>query len=230
MAPDLKALSFSLCVLLSTYTTYLSGTPPNPTPYNSANPDSMSAVVSPSGLFIRRFYNVSLGIYHAYICLSYPSPPLFTCPHPSQLQPSLFTWTPYSTICLTVILLGCYIRLSAFSALGPSFTFRLSAPKKLITSGLYSYIQHPSYTGKALVVLANAALIQNRRGIIGCWLPAWIVEASLFWRAFACLVAYAIIRVTWKRVREEEMMMKETFGKEWETWHAKTKRFIPGLF
>jgi protein-S-isoprenylcysteine O-methyltransferase Ste14 len=39
-----------------------------------------------------------------------------------------------------------------------------------------------------------------------------------------------MLRVTWKRVHEEEAMMKETFGKEWEEWHKRTKRFIPGFF
>ena len=28
---------------------------------------------------------------------------------------------------------------------------------------------------------------------------------------------------------EEEAMMKDTFGEEWEVWHGKTWRFIPGL-
>lgn len=36
--------------------------------------------------------------------------------------------------------------------------------------------------------------------------------------------------IAWKRVTEEEMMLKKTFGKEWEDWHKKTKRFIPGVF
>jgi protein-S-isoprenylcysteine O-methyltransferase Ste14 len=33
-----------------------------------------------------------------------------------------------------------------------------------------------------------------------------------------------------KRVREEETMLKKTFGNEWEPWHARTKRFVPGVF
>ena len=230
MLPNLKALSLSFCVLLSTYTTYLGGTPPNPTPYNSTNPDSMGFVVTPRALFIRRFINVSQGIYYAYLCLVYPSPPSLTCPHPSQLSPDVFAWTPYSIICIATILLGCYIRLSAFSALGSDFTFRLAAPKKFVTSGLYSYVQHPSYIGKALVVFGNMALFQNPYGPVGCWLPAWAVEAKLFWRAAACLFVLGIGRVTWKRVKEEEMMLKDTFGKEWEVWHAKTKRFVPAVF
>jgi len=28
---------------------------------------------------------------------------------------------------------------------------------------------------------------------------------------------------------DEEKILRDTFGKEWEIWHQKTKRFIPGL-
>lgn len=229
MLPDFQTLSLSFCILLTTYATYLSGTPPNPTPYDSTNPDSMSLVVSPSALFIRRFINVSLGVYHAYICLTYPSPSPVTCPNPSQLAPHLVTWTPYSLACIATILLGCYVRLSAFSALDTDFTFRLRAPKKLITAGLYNYVQHPSYTGKALIVLGNWFLLQNLDGPVGCWLPKWIMRARPYLTPLSYLIAFGIIRVTWRRVNDEEKMLKETFGKEWEVWHARTKRFVPGL-
>jgi protein-S-isoprenylcysteine O-methyltransferase Ste14 len=31
------------------------------------------------------------------------------------------------------------------------------------------------------------------------------------------------------RVRDEERMLRARFGKEWEDWHARTKRFVPGV-
>ncbi len=31
------------------------------------------------------------------------------------------------------------------------------------------------------------------------------------------------------RVRDEEALLKTTFGTEWEEYHRRTKRFIPGL-
>jgi protein-S-isoprenylcysteine O-methyltransferase Ste14 len=126
-------------------------------------------------------------------------------PTSNHLAPYLFSWTPHSIICITTILLGCYIRLSAFSALGSNFTFRLAAPKKLVTSGLYNYVQHPSYTGKSIIILANWALIQSPDGPVGCWLPAWVVEAKLLWRALACLIVFGATLIAWKRVKEEEM-------------------------
>jgi protein-S-isoprenylcysteine O-methyltransferase Ste14 len=33
-----------------------------------------------------------------------------------------------------------------------------------------------------------------------------------------------------RRVREEEEMLKKTFGKEWEEWHGRTARLIPGIY
>jgi protein-S-isoprenylcysteine O-methyltransferase Ste14 len=230
LTPPDFSFSLTIFVLLATYMSYLAGQPPNPTPYDSTQPDSMSSAVTPRALFIRRSIVVTTGIYHALLCLTYPNPPAPLCPQPTNLSAFLFTWTPYSTICIATIFLGCYIRLTAFSTLGQSFTFRLKAPQKLITSGLYRYMQHPAYTGKSLTVYAAWALIHRPDGILGCWLPAWAVGATWFWRTLGCLFLLAVLRVTWKRVSEEEAMMKETFGKEWEDWHARTSRFIPGLF
>jgi protein-S-isoprenylcysteine O-methyltransferase Ste14 len=95
---------------------------------------------------------------------------------------------------------------------------------------MYKYVQHPSYTGKALIIIGNFALLLSPGGFVGCWLPAWLVEATPFWRAIANILVGGIVVFTWKRVSEEESVMKETFGKEWEEWHRKTWRFIPGLF
>ena len=74
MAPDPSAFSLSGFVLLCTYLAYLCSTPPNPTPYDSKIPDSMGAAVTPLALFIRRSIDVSLGIYHTFLILTYPSP------------------------------------------------------------------------------------------------------------------------------------------------------------
>jgi protein-S-isoprenylcysteine O-methyltransferase Ste14 len=228
--PDFNTLSLVMCILLGTYTTFLCGQPPNPTPYDSKTPDSMKLVVSPSGLFIRLSINLTLGILHALLTLNYPSPNPRICPNPSNLNPSLFTWTPRSTISVALVLLGSAIRLSAFRTLGQNFTFRLAKPKTLITSGMYKYVQHPSYTGAALIAIGNFTLLLSPSGVVGCWLPAWLVQATPFWRAIASMFVGGIVVWTWKRVCDEEAMMKETFGKEWEEWHKKTWRFIPGFF
>jgi protein-S-isoprenylcysteine O-methyltransferase Ste14 len=219
-----------MCTLLCTYTTFLCGQPPNPTPYDSKTPDSMKPVVSPSGLFIRSSINVTFGILHALLILNYPSPNPLICPNSSNLNPSLFAWTTRSTISVVFVLLGSAIRLSAFRTLGQNFTFRLAKPQTLITSGMYKYVQHPSYTGAALIMIGNFALLLSPSGVMGCWLPAWLVEATRFWRAIGNMLVGGIHVFIWKRLCDEEAMMKEAFGKEWEEWNKKTWRFIPGLF
>lgn len=230
--PDFEpvSLSISLCILLCTYTTILSSTPPNPNPNDSTHVDSASGIVSPGPLLVRRVFNASLGICHAILCLTYPSPPPLICPDASHLSSHLLTWTPYSILLIATSLLGCYVRLWAFSALGSNFTFRLAEPKKFVTSGLYNYVQHPSYTGKAMIMGANLFLFFSPGGLMGCWLPARLVEAKWLWRGLAVFIAFAATRMAQIRVKEEEAMLKSTIGKEWETWHTRTKRFVPGLF
>ncbi|KUJ14676.1 uncharacterized protein LY89DRAFT_686355 [Mollisia scopiformis] len=229
-SPDLKAISLSLYILLSTYTSFLSARPPNPTPYNSKHKDSISRHVTPRALFIRTSVKVSLGLGHTFLALTYPAPPKSICPNQSNLSWYLFTWTPHTVIAVSSILFGSCLRVYAFSVLGKNFTFRLDAPKNLVTSGLYNYVQHPAYTGSTMIFLGNIALLQRPDGVLGCWLPAWIVDATLFWRILAIVFIFGIFRGTGKRVLDEEMMLKNTFGEEWEAWHKRTKRFIPGLF
>jgi len=227
--PSLSSVTLSLTILLSSYTTYRAGTPPNPIPYNSTQPDSYSKHVTPQALFTRRFFNLSLSFYHILLVLTYPFPPSAICPHPNNLSSYSFDWNALSIFSLAIILLGGWVRLSAFSALGKDFTFRLATPQKLTTTGLYSYMQHPSYTGKALIVLGNATLMQRPSGPVGCLLPYWIVNATWFWRAFVVLAFVGVNRTAWKRIIEEEAMLKKEFGREWEVWHRKTKRLVPGV-
>jgi protein-S-isoprenylcysteine O-methyltransferase Ste14 len=58
----------------------------------------------------------------------------------------------------------------------------------------------------------------------------WTAAARLGLGALASMVVVMGNIMAWKRVKEEEMMLKRTFGKEWEDWHKRTSRFVPGLF
>ena len=226
---DASSLSLISLLLLATYTTYLCSVPPNPSPNNPSQPDSLSIFVTPKNLFIRRLINVLFSIYHILLTLTYPSPSPLICRFPSHLSPSIFTWSPRTIIYLFLALGGAFIRLNAFRTLGADFKFRLDKPKKLITSGMYSYIRHPSYIGQGLIILANMTLMNNQRGPIACWLPMWVVNASWFWGTVGIAMCGLMMRLARKRVSEEEALLKGVFGKEWEQWHGKTARFIPGL-
>jgi protein-S-isoprenylcysteine O-methyltransferase Ste14 len=123
------------------------------------------------------------------------------------------------------------MRLLAFKELGKDFTFHLTKPKRLNTSGLYSLVQHPSYTGVVLSNAANTMFLYRLDGISACFLPGWIVRQA-WWANWTLFFVTAMISTygTRVRVRREEEMLQKEFGKEWEEWHAKTKRFIPFIF
>lgn len=91
-------------------------------------------------------------------------------------------------------------------------------------------MQHPSYTGRTLTVVGNFMLLYRVDAALGCWLPSWLVDVKWVWRVLALLAANRVRRAGKMRVTEEEEMLRNTFGNEWEEYHAKTKRFIPYLF
>lgn len=38
-----------------------------------------------------------------------------------------------------------------------------------------------------------------------------------------------MVLATVRRIKDEEVMMRREFGEEWERWHARTKRLVPGV-
>ena len=45
----------------------------------------------------------------------------------------------------------------------------------------------------------------------------------------ACWAVF-LVRVIPPRVRDEEVMLKREFGREWEDWARGTGRFVPGVY
>lgn len=82
-----------------------------------------------------------------------------------------------------------------------------------------------------MVLIANFALLGRLDGVLGCVLPRRFVEWAVVSGGFrvwpVLLVAVLGLIAVWVRVKDEEAMLKKVFGKEWEEYHQKTKRFIP---
>lgn len=235
LSSSFSKLSLSCACLVSAYLIKLAWTPPNPVAKGTFIPTikySRKTLVRFWRVFMLfRYTDIACCIFHSILILLYPSPPRRICPNADNLSPSLFTWSPYSTLCLGTIIIFCSMRLLAFKELGKDFTFHLTKPKRLNTSGLYSVVQHPSYTGVVLSNAANIMFLYRLDGISACFLPFWIVGQA-WWANWALFLVTAMISAygTRIRVKREEEMLKQTFGREWEEWHAKTKRFIPGIF
>lgn len=79
----------------------------------------------------------------------------------------------------------------------------------LVSRGIYQYVRHPMYLSQWLSGLAQACLLQN-------WVAGW-----------AGLLLFLPLYVS--RVSQEEQMMLEQFGAEYQRYLDRTGRLLPRL-
>lgn len=107
-----------------------------------------------------------------------------------------------------IILAGVTIRFLSVLTLGKHFARDLGVhrEKELVTTGLYSRVRHPSYTGEIISFLGVGLVFQH-------------FPASLFITIFpaAAFVYRALV---------EEKMLLEEFGSEYEEYRKKTRMFV----
>ncbi|KAG0648098.1 hypothetical protein D0Z07_5650 [Hyphodiscus hymeniophilus] len=226
------SLSLAIAVFIASYITALCFTPSNRDPQASKQAGYKS---SSTKFFFFYYANTTaqlMGLYHAILCLNYPTPSSKLCPRPSNISPLLFTWNPHTVLCLALIVFAGQVLLSCFTRLGPNFSQDLTPPRSLVTTGPYRWIQHPSYAASIIIFLTNCALFQRRDGVAACWLPTSVIHGETFghmmWVGYlgtAAVGCYALIQ----RVKSEEAVLRSSFGAEWDIYHKRTKRFIPGL-
>ncbi|KAG1787278.1 Isoprenylcysteine carboxyl methyltransferase family-domain-containing protein [Suillus plorans] len=146
--------------------------------------------------------------------------------HPTPITPAFLAGS-------IAIVVGGALRLYCMATLGKLWSFHLSVRKehKLVTSGPYSVVRHPSYTGWVLQSIGIAAMYGSR----GSWMrqsgilqvPFMKVLAMTSFSAFLTLAAWVSIR----RPAEEDQMLQRALGAEWENWAKKVKyRLIPGVY
>lgn len=130
----------------------------------------------------------------------------------------------------SVAALASVLRFASFRALGHHFTYQLAIlpSHKLVTTGPYAYVRHPSYIALPLIVLGWASSFTSQ----GTVLREWIGESKVDGLVLSVLIG--LLYVGWqfvKRAEVEDQVLREKFGKEWEEWAAVVKyRFIPGLY
>ncbi|KAF8863221.1 hypothetical protein BDZ45DRAFT_798519 [Acephala macrosclerotiorum] len=225
---DLSIQNTGLVAALTvcTYLIYLCTKTPNPNPATSTVKDRIALITDTSKP--SQFLLLVIWLYHCVLTL-FPNDRTSFCLNADLLNEDLFTWSWTSIAFMATILIAAPIRLLAYAQLGKNFTFRLDKPKNLITSGMYSYVQHPSYTTLFLINVASAFFWMRLDGISACYLPSFLVkEKWLSWVAGLAMSAFTTLGL-WVRVKDEEAMLKNEFGNEWIEYHHKTKRFIPGL-
>jgi protein-S-isoprenylcysteine O-methyltransferase Ste14 len=108
--------------------------------------------------------------------------------------------------------LALWIFWSAHRELGRNFSQTLVVRQShtLVSGGIYGYMRHPMYTAFWLWVFAQALLLQN-------WLVALCGVAGWGFLFFG-------------RIGQEEAMMRETFGEQYDAFARRTKRLVPWIY
>ncbi|MCL2536321.1 MAG: isoprenylcysteine carboxylmethyltransferase family protein [Nocardiaceae bacterium] len=103
---------------------------------------------------------------------------------------------------------GQGLRLRAVQELGTAFTFRVqTAPgQRVVDTGLYRRIRHPSYTGALVCALGFTVAYTN-----------WLAPLTVLVLA----VAYVV------RIPHEERVLVEGLGEPYRSYMNRTKRLIP---
>lgn len=222
-------------IVASTVGSWIALSPPNP------REESKSEIPDPTLIPVRVFFFIltaasALSTLHTCsLIYFFPNVPRFIYRYgeENQLNTHLITWSVATSIPLTLILfVGVPLRLVSYASLGKSFTFALKAPDRLITDGIYHYLQHPSYPGTIILLFCNPILLLRIDGSVCCWIPPprYQTAKKIWWWCVAPAWSSFLIWTLWRRVTQEESMLLATFGAEWERWHATTARFVPGIF
>ena len=147
-------------------------------------------------------------------------------------DPNRIFLSPMSFLGVTLVVIGTIIRVQCYHEMGKHFTLQVTVLKdhKLITSGPYSYVRHPSYTG-AYIYFAGVALWYTAEG---SWLrESEVYKKPLTWVCLAPVVGHLFLvnLVLFRRIAKEDEMMKKGFGKEWAEWARKVPdRMVPGVY
>ncbi|KAE8450567.1 hypothetical protein EG329_006298 [Mollisiaceae sp. DMI_Dod_QoI] len=196
---------------LCAYLISLCAKTPNPNPTNSNVKDRLGLAVESSQA--SKYLLLLICFYHSILIL-FPENRTSFCLNPDLLNEDLFSWSPTSIAFVVTVLIAAPIRLLAYAQLGKNFTFRLDKPKNLVTSGMYAYVQHPSYTTLFLVYVANVFFWMRLDGISACFLPSFLVKIKGSSEIAGLVLSIFMTLGLWVRVKDEEAMLKHEFRKE----------------
>ena len=134
---------------------------------------------------------------------------------------------------LILMVFGTWIRILTYYYLGQFFRFEASIQQdhKLVVSGPYAVVRHPSYTGLMLIFFG--------------WFPwhlgkgSWVMESG-FWDTMlgkTLIVAYISLMLipgaylVLERMSKEDMALRNHFGTKWDKWAERVPYSIfPGIY
>src|SRR5215470_10344457 len=130
--------------------------------------------------------------------------------HGRLLWPGGLVWPVVAG--LVLIAAGIGLRTWSIVTLGRFFQYQIKVQPghRVVTSGPYRFVRHPSYTGIAMV-LAGIALASG---------DVWSLLA-------VAVLGGAGLAV---RIRAEERQLNQALGAEYERFAASRKRLVPGVW
>ena len=120
-------------------------------------------------------------------------------------------WAMY-TVGLIVVVAGLGLRVWAILTLGRFFTpsVQIQGGQRVVESGPYRYVRHPSYTGMLLALVG-----------LGIALDDWL---SLLVLALLPLTGILV------RIRHEESVLLDALGDDYADYASRTSRLVPGVW
>ncbi|KAF9925542.1 hypothetical protein BGZ65_007681 [Modicella reniformis] len=155
-------------------------------------------------------------------------------------------------IVATLLSVGaCALRKWSFTTLDRFFTYQLTirSGHRLVQTGPYKYLLHPSYTGLVGCCISVWTLLwhQGLFDVLSAFLSHIAIPLSVphhhammtktgyafgisggIW--VAMLMTSIIMTQFITRIKEEEVMLKEHFGTEWDQHASKRWRLIPFVY
>ena len=120
-------------------------------------------------------------------------------------------WLPVAAG-LAVLAAGTALRYWSVHTLGRFFTVTVGVAEgqRVVDTGPYAWLRHPSYTGMLLAYLG-----------VGIALDSWLSAAAA--------VVPATLAVL-NRIAHEETMLREQLAPAYEGYQRRTKRLVPGVW
>ncbi|KAL9712284.1 hypothetical protein Ac2012v2_005362 [Leucoagaricus gongylophorus] len=128
--------------------------------------------------------------------------------------------------------LGGLIRYKCYRALGTMFTFEMSIRKDhmLVTSGPYSIVRHPGYTGVFLVVIGIFLV----HGLKGSWVrESGILKTTVMKTITGITCAFIAVTILGilRRMSKEDEALHQLAGEKWEYWAEKVPyKLVPLIY
>lgn len=109
-------------------------------------------------------------------------------------------------LCIVFLLLSVHFNLGKYY----SIDVNVKSDHKLITSGIYKIIRHPTYLASMLYLIAQQIYIPNKIGLI------------------SSIIAYGLLLFI--RIPKEEKLLINTFGEKYIKYINETYNIIPFIY